>query len=111
LAPPGALYTTLPGIAVATMPHTAHDARPVLPGSLATPTCMPLGWQPVPYAGAWVSTPSVPAPPSMSPSMHAMPLEQLAGSSSPELPARSYGVLWLASAIGCIAALVLSAVS
>jgi hypothetical protein len=39
-----------------------------------------------------------------------MPLEQLAGSSSPELPSRPYRVLWIASAIGCIAALVLSAV-
>jgi len=95
-APPAALYTTLPGIAVATRPPSANNRRPVpaeLPPAYAI---APIGWPLQPQAPTWIPAPSIPC-------------EPLATAAGPQLPARSYGVLWLALGMLCAAAIALAA--
>ena len=100
-APPAGLYTTLPGIAVAPRPRHAHDAHPTMPCLAPAAPPVPLGWQPVLPARAWMPTPSIPP---------SIPCTPLASGSGPQLPARSYRVLWVALVLACIAVVAVVAV-
>ncbi len=50
-APPATLYTTLPGIAVATRPRTAYDVPPAQPELPPAFPIAPLGWPSMPRRG------------------------------------------------------------
>jgi len=105
------LYSTLPGIAVAATP-TPRNSFPAQPGPpLAYPRAS-LGWQPL-QAQSWLPAPALPQampPGSPAPAPRASSPCQRPTSDPGQLLARSYGVLWLAIVLGCVAALVAAAV-
>jgi len=98
-APLAALYTTLPGIAVATRPPTVHGHRP----TPRAPALAPPGWPPAAQAWAWPPAPAIPCALGSGP--YAPPAS---GPCALPLPARSYGVRWLALVALCLASLVLA---
>jgi serine/threonine protein kinase len=104
-APGDVLYTTLPGIAVATRRCPTHHARPAQAGLPATLPLVPLAGQAAPRP-AWSPAPASPVPSS---AIWATPLGPLASGSGPRLPARSHGLRWFALVIASTAALVLAA--
>jgi serine/threonine protein kinase len=93
--PPASLYTTLPGIAVATR-RGAEDRRAVPPEPPPVYAIAPVGWPLQPQAATWFPPPTIPC-------------EPLAITAGPPLPARSYGVLWVALGMLCAAAIALAA--
>jgi serine/threonine-protein kinase len=101
IAPQGALpeglYTTLPGVAVATKPRPARETRHLLSDPPAPHTLAPLGWQATPHAQPQIPPPSI-------------PIGRLAVLADPRPPARSYAVLWVALVIGCLTALITTAI-